>query len=108
MEFEYLTNIIRRDPLCLYLVQLRDKVLMTSMRTCCIVDTTQEDSIFRYVISSEVDSRLVDIEDALYNRIRYIVNCTIETGYPRELGELFLNAHKPSPRKFLTDSIVMI
>lgn len=78
------------------------------MRTCCIVDIKQADSIFTYTISSEVDNRLVKIEDAIYDRIQSIVHHAIENGYPRKFGELFLSAYKPKPRKILTDNIVLI
>lgn len=109
MEFEYLANIIRRDSYYLVLMQLREKLLTQFMQTACTVIVNQEDDgSFCYVITSDVDTQLAEIENSIYERIKTIVYRAIENGYPKKLGELFLDKCKPTPRKHLTENIVLI
>ena len=109
MGFEYFVNIIRHDSYCLFLMQLRKKLLTQFMQTTCIVIVNQEDDgSFCYSIPSDVDIRLAEIENSIYERIKTIVYRAIGNGYPKELGELFLNKCKPTPRKHLTENIVLI
>lgn len=108
MEFAYLTNIISKDSKCLCLANLRHSLLMASMRTCCIVNAENPKGKFTCTISSDVEANVIEIEKAIYERIGIIVRRVIASGYPKELGERFLEVYKPRPRQHLTENIVMI
>ncbi len=108
MEFEYLLNLIRQDSQFQYLQFLYGKLLSAWGKHCHIVTTENPDGTFAFTVSSDIANKLAELENMAYQRMEVIVQRAISSGYPKDLGELFLNASKPRPRKRLTENIYLI
>ena len=108
IEFEYLLNLIHQDPQFQYLQFVYGKLLSAWGQHCLIVTTENPDGTFAFTVSSDIDNKLAELEKAAYQRMEVIVRRAISSGYPKDLGELFLNASKPRARKRLTENIYLI
>ena len=108
MDFEHLLNLIRQDSQFQSLIFLRGKLLSVWGEHCCIVTTENPDGTFVFTVSSDIDNKLAELEKIIYQRIEIIVRKAVSSGYPKDLGKLFLNVCKPRHRKRLTENIVMI
>lgn len=108
MRFEYLLRLIHQDPQFQTLTYLYGKFLSIWGEHCRIVTTENPDGTYIFSMSSDIDNKLTELEEAAYQRIEEIVHRAISLGYPKDVGELFLNISKPKPHQQLTKNIYTI
>lgn len=108
MRFEYLLRLIHQDPQFQALTYLYGKFLSIWGEHCRIVTTENPDGIFVLSMPSDIDNKLAELKKAAYQRMEEIVHRAISLGYPKDIGELFLNISKPKPHQQLTKNIYTI
>lgn len=108
MEFEYLINQLRSNSRILYLLDLRTRLLSINMTPQMVVVPDKDDD-YKVSIKYRVDKRIADtineIEKQILANADIIVGQEIQRGYPKELGEKFLQYLHDSASKMETNKL---
>ncbi len=112
MEFEYLINQIRSNKQILSLFDLRTRLLSINMTSQIIVVPDKDDDYkvsLKYKVDTRTATMVSEIDKQILAYSEITIRKAIEHGYPKVLGEKFLNylqdtAFTTKP----TDNIVLI